>query len=418
MRTTIGKGSLLIIGTIPPPFGGIASHLGHAIRYWSKCGYEVHVKSLHYGVDYSDYVDEGIFVHQITLPFLILFFPLFVLTRPLIFWQILHQAWLAYRITAHTPTFLRILLGTVLCYQILTYHETDLIMAYQAWPPGIEALLLKRYFGTKVVITLFGELGANAERIRQTGTAGQVRAQLRQADHLMAMSRYCARTVRYIELDAPVTVIPYGVNVRHFNCTRETMYIRECHGLSPDQQVVLYVGRLETRLGPQVLIEAAPRILERLPNARIMLVGRDFGLERTLKRRVRELGLEKQLVFAGAVSYDDLALYYAACDVLVYPSVGLWGCGALAALEAMATCKPVVASRIHGIPEIVLDGETGVLVEPGDQSALAKAVINLLKDRVWAEKIGRLGRQRVEQIFDENFVAQQIEEQVVQRMLK
>lgn len=411
------KGRLLIIGTIPPPFGGIASHLGHATRYWNKRGYEIHVKSLHYGVDYSDYVNEGIFIHQITLPFLLFKFPWFLLTHPLEFWQILRQAWFVYRITAHLRAFLRVLFGTVLCYQILTRHEIDLIMAYQAWSPGLEALLLKRFFGVRVVITLFGELGADASRMRQTHTAEQARAQLRQADHLMAMSHYCARTVRHIELDMPVTMIPYGVNVGHFSCTRDATSIRKQHSLLPDQPVVLYVGRLETRLGPQVLIEATPHILEQIPNARIILVGRDFGLERTLKERVKELGLEKQVVFAGAVSYTDLAQYYAACDVFVYPSVGLWGCGALAALEAMAACKPVVASRIHGIPDIVLDGKTGVLVKPGDPPVLTKAIVNVLEDRVQAENMGRLGCQHVEQFFDEDFIAQQIEEQVIQRML-
>jgi len=412
------KGRLLIIGTIPPPFGGIASHLGHAIRYWHEHGYEIHVKSLHYSVDYSDYVDEGIIIHQITLSFFLLSLPWFVFTHPLKFWQILRQAWTVYQITDHTRAFLRVLLGTVLCHQILTHNEIDLIMAYQAWPPGIEALLLKQFFGVKVMITIFGELGADAERMRQTGTGERVRNQLSQVDRLVAMSHYCARTGRYIKLDVPVKMIPYGVNIRHFNCTRDAMPIRKRHGLLPGQPVVLYVGRLETRLGPHVLVEAAPQILAQLPDTRIILIGRDFGLERTLKERVREMGLDKQVIFTGAVSYADLALYYAVCDVFVYPSVGRWGCGALAALEAMATCKPVIASRIHGIPEIVLDGETGVLVQPDDPDALAKAITDMLQDGIRAEKMGRSGRRRVEQVFDEDLIAQRIEEQVIQRVLR
>jgi glycosyltransferase involved in cell wall biosynthesis len=131
------------------------------------------------------------------------------------------------------------------------------------------------------------------------------------------------------------------------------------------------------------------------PGARLLLVGAGAD-DDALRVRAAELGLEALVHFAGF--QDDPAPYLSACDVVLVPSLKE-GLG-FAALEAMALERPVVASNTGGLPEAVADGETGLLVPPGDASALADAVLALIADPTRRAALGRAGRARVEAHFD------------------
>lgn len=158
--------------------------------------------------------------------------------------------------------------------------------------------------------------------------------------------------------------------------------------------VVLQVARLAEVKGQRRLVGALSRL-----DATAVLVGRDLeqggAYERELRREAERLGVSDRVVFAGY--RDDVPALLAGCEVFCLPSrvEGM----PLVVLEAMAQAKPVVATAVGGTPEIVVDGETGLLVPPDDVDALAAALARLLADPELARRIGAAGRARVERDF-------------------
>jgi len=146
--------------------------------------------------------------------------------------------------------------------------------------------------------------------------------------------------------------------------------------------------------GQTYLVQAWPSVLKREPRALLLLVG-DGPEERLLRSRAAELGLGGSVRFLGF--RQDIPSLLALAEALVLPSLNE-GFG-LVLLEAMAMGKPVVASAVGGIPEVVLDGRTGLLVPPADPEALAVAILRLLEDPRAAQRLGEAGRERARESF-------------------
>jgi hypothetical protein len=167
--------------------------------------------------------------------------------------------------------------------------------------------------------------------------------------------------------------------------------------------IILFVGRLERRKGVQVLLQAIPEILRQAPHACLEIVGRDCGAgenqswQQWWERNGSASVPPDHVRFHGQVGEEELARWYGSCDIFVAPS--LFESFGLIYLEAMARGKPVVACRVGGVPEVVLDGETGLLVPPEDPHALAEAILKLLRDRSLCERLGKAGRQRYLDFF-------------------
>jgi glycosyltransferase involved in cell wall biosynthesis/GT2 family glycosyltransferase len=166
---------------------------------------------------------------------------------------------------------------------------------------------------------------------------------------------------------------------------------------------VLFVGRLERRKGIHTLLAAIPEILRRAPKTKFELVGRDIesqgnGIRSWADRwRMNHPLLASHVRFHGEVDDATLRTLYADCDVFVAPS--LYESFGLIFLEAMAHGKPVVGTNAGGIPEVVAHNETGILIPPGDSSALAAAILKLIDDESLRMEFGRAGRARFEQSF-------------------
>ena len=155
------------------------------------------------------------------------------------------------------------------------------------------------------------------------------------------------------------------------------------------QPRLLCIGRLIPIKGHLVLLRALAQARARVPSLTLDIAGRG-PLEPALKEFARELGLEGSVRFLGFVSPIQKAVEEAA--IVVVPSLGE-GFG-MVALEAMERARPVIASAVGGLPEIVADGETGLVVEPGDAEALADAMATLGGDLGRAAAMGRAGRER------------------------
>ena len=158
--------------------------------------------------------------------------------------------------------------------------------------------------------------------------------------------------------------------------------------------VVGTVAHLSPEKGHRTLLEAAPRVISRVPDVHFILVG-GGALVSTLKARVEALGIQKNVTFSGFRSDSEALMKN--FDVFCLPSLSEGLSSAI--LVAMASSLPIVATQVGGIPELVIDGETGILVPPDDADQLAVGLCKVLESPQLREKMGCAGRQRIEETF-------------------
>jgi len=159
--------------------------------------------------------------------------------------------------------------------------------------------------------------------------------------------------------------------------------------------VIVNVGALVAHKGQKFLIEAMPLVVREIPDARLVIFG-EGELRAGLERQVKHLSLEKHVLLPGF--REDVLSLVKSADLFVMSSL-TEGLGS-AVLDAMAMGLAVVGTRAGGIPEAVVPGETGELVEPGEAKPLAAALVKLLKDPALRRTYGEAGRQRVARQFD------------------
>lgn len=218
---------------------------------------------------------------------------------------------------------------------------------------------------------------------------------LRPVDHVIAVSQAQRQTYERIGVpSALMTTVPNGVQPRGPGPGREAA--RAALGLTPDQPVVLTVGRLTVMKGHVHLLDAVPDLVRRFPDLAVVVLGRGH-LEARLRAQVEALGVQHAVHLAG--HRTDARGLLDAADVFVLPSLheGM----PLVLLEAMDAELPVVATRVIGSEQVVVEGETGLLVRPRDSAALGGALSALLADPQRRVDLGRAGHRR----FVRNFTS-------------
>ena len=192
-----------------------------------------------------------------------------------------------------------------------------------------------------------------------------------------------------------IVVIRNGVEMSRFNGPPAGERIRHELGLPRDSRLVVLVSRLARLKGVEQFLEAAAMLKARYPDVRFLIVGEtsrpDAGYFDDLKRMSHALGLQDRVTFTGRRS--DVPAVLSAAAVSVMPSLNEALSNVL--LESMAAAAPVVATRVGGTPEALQDGETGLLVQPGDPTVIASAVSTLLDDRELAVRLGYAARAQI-----------------------
>jgi len=223
-----------------------------------------------------------------------------------------------------------------------------------------------------------------------------LRRMMRDFDAISANSAFTARLVREITGKEAV-VIPYGSTIGdHDIPTVETV-----RGAKGKPATILFVGRLIERKGVPFLIEAMAHLKQHTP-VKLNIVGTG-SRQAALERMAAEQGVQDDIHFLGRVSSQELARLYATCDAFVLPSIvdrhgDTEGLGVVL-LEAMSYGRPVVASDVGGIPDIVRHESTGLLVPEKDTPALVQALKRLLTDEGLAERLGLAGQAYVRAHF-------------------
>jgi glycosyltransferase involved in cell wall biosynthesis len=268
--------------------------------------------------------------------------------------------------------------------------------------------------GTKAAIAL-GNAGhrrpyvvstVHSSRIRSADDRETIQILTPEMDQLIAVSKAIERKIAAEHRDgAPVRLIYNGVDLDRYDHQEPCCTLRDEYGMEPGSQIVGVVARLEPEKGHQTLIEAWPLVLSEVPDAYLLIVG-----EGSRRDELEQLAAGKRVahrvVFTGR--RDDVPAVTAALDIAVLPSHR--EAQGLSILEAMALSRPVVASDVGGIPEMIEDGVTGLLVEHDRPDLLAAAIVRLLKDHTLADTIARAGHDLVHDRFCIEIMVKAVEE--------
>ena len=220
------------------------------------------------------------------------------------------------------------------------------------------------------------------------------------ADMLIANSRVCAESYsQYISKDQGVEIIYNAVDAEQFHpegrCNLKSQF-----NIRNGEFVIGQVAQITPDKGQDVFIRALAQVVKTYPNVRALIVGdtviddSDWFLNK-LKQLVKELDLIDKVTFSGFIK--DIVDMYRCLDLVVLPSESE-GFGRTIA-EAMAMSKPVVATKVGGLPELILEGETGFLVPSGDSNALAYSILKIIESPDLARTIGINGRKMVKEKF-------------------
>jgi len=198
--------------------------------------------------------------------------------------------------------------------------------------------------------------------------------------------------------ETKVTVIPNAVDAERFSMNGQADPDLQVHLGTAGKTVLGFIGSFYAYEGLDLLLDAMPRVLEEVPNVRVLLVG-GGPQEHRLRERVEELGLGDVVIFTGRVPHDTVQNYYNLVDVFVYPRLPMRLTDLvtpLKPLEAMAQGRLVLASDVGGHRELIQPGVNGELFRAGDAADLATAILGLLRNRDHWPSLHEGGRQFVE----------------------
>lgn len=203
-----------------------------------------------------------------------------------------------------------------------------------------------------------------------------------------------------------------GVDIDKFNPNVNGDIIKERHGIA-SKKIILFVGALDTPhffKGVDFLLESFSKIVD--DNVRLVIVG-DGDLKSHYINIAKQKGLEDRTIFAGRVSNEDLPEYYAACDLVVLPSITMGEAFGMVLIEAMATGKPVISSNMPGIRTVIEDNKNGFLVEPKNVDALSSKIQFLLDNDSLCKNFGINGRRKVEEKYSWNIIGKKLDEVLI-----
>jgi len=286
------------------------------------------------------------------------------------------------------------------------------IIAGKWWPAGLAGWLVRRRTGLPYVVIAHDcetvLVGTNilkwpGQHLVIRGAAGGA-----------AVSHYAASNLQRRGLPEERIALVYGgVNPRAFAVDEQDVAELRTRFSDRGQPILLTVARLVHSKGHSQVIAALPQVLEQVGEVKYVIVG--SGPDEThLQQLVEQEGLAKFVTFCGEVTDSELGALYHAADLFIMPSRDMNGkCReglGLAYLEAGLCGLPAIGSRNGGIPDAIVDGETGLLVNPEDPAQIADAIIRLISDEALARRLGQNARRRVLDDFTWERVAERFQD--------
>lgn len=289
--------------------------------------------------------------------------------------------------------------GMLHLFRLHRKHRFDLIHAFWLLPNGFVGAVISKLCKVPLMVAL---RGSDIFIAKQNPVfKAMARWTLKQASMVTSVTPAFFPDLETFGVPAGKRrLIPNGSHPRLFPTPphSELVALRQ-ELLIPEGDVVIFaLGRIVLKKGFDLLIQALPLVQKKVPNVTVIIGGDGTDLGR-LKMLVKELGVSASVRFPGTINRPDVPAYFHLCDIFTLPAIfdpkgNVDGCPNVI-LEAMACGKPVVASDISGIPVIVKEGETGILVEEKNVTELASALVALLTDKTKREQFGLAGQQRI-----------------------
>lgn len=278
--------------------------------------------------------------------------------------------------------------------KILKKEKISTIHAHWILPQGFLGVVFKKIYKIPLIITVHaGDIFPLNNRFLKK----IAKFSLDNCDYCTVNSTATKKAVLEISNRIrDIRIIPMGVDLRLFNPNKKNKSIK--NKLKIKKQVLLTVGRLAEKKGFKYLIKAMPAVLKKFPEAKLIIVGSGPEKEDLIKLS-NELKINKNIIFTGELQNKILPEYYATADVFILPSIitktgDTEGLGVVL-LEAIASGTAVIGSGVGGIPDIIKNGKTGLLVKQKNPGELAKAIIKLLSDNNLRKRLIKNGQRHI-----------------------
>lgn len=382
-ETTDSKRILMLAWEYPPRIiGGLARVVWALSKELAEAGHDVHVVTADHPGTAEHELDGKVHVHRVKTQ------------------------------SDTTPDFLtwvnRLNIG-MLQYAIRLHREKpfDVVHAHD-WMVTDAAWVLKSGFDLPVVSTIHA-----TEQGRMGGVHTDMQRYVNQMEwrltfeswKVIVNSKHMREELKGL-FNVPedkIELVPNGTDPSHFDFEFDPRHLRN-EFAAEHQRIVLYVGRLVNEKGVQVLLEAAPMVLQHYPGTQFLIVGTGYFMDE-LKSRARATGVDHNVRFLGYVGDDELLRLYKIADVVAIPS--LYEPFGIVALEGMAANVPVVVSDVGGLRDFVEHMETGVTTYAGNPQSLAWGILEVLRNPDLAEKLKKTAFSRVQNVYNWKSIARQ-----------
>jgi glycosyltransferase involved in cell wall biosynthesis len=288
--------------------------------------------------------------------------------------------------------------------KIIKNFKPDVIHAHWILPQGFVAALAYKMTGVPFVVTTHG---GDIYGLQSRFVSALKGYTLRNAVTVTVVSKDIQNTIKHrFGEDIHTDIISMGVDSKLFNPNKKNNLLKEQYGIAGP--FLLFVGRLTEKKGAKYLIRAMPEIHKEFPESKLLIIGTG-ETEHELIQLTNSIGLEKQVVFTGAIPNKELPGYFATADIFIGPSVTASGGDTegfgLTFVEASMSGCIVVGTNVGGITDIIEDGETGFLVQEKNPQAIAEVLVNILQDKQHHVNMHKNAREKMIARFDWQSIA-------------
>ena len=274
-------------------------------------------------------------------------------------------------------------------------HQIDVLHAHFTLPGGLIGVITRKITSKPLVVTAHGY---DITCIRNLGYGlicnsflrKIVKKTLKSVDKIIAVSKSVKKRINQLSVrDNKIKVIYNGVDLKRFCLSREILErsnILKHNKNWINKKIILNVGSLVPVKGQKYLIDAMKDVIKEFPDSLLLICG-NGPLKKDLKELANRFGLQDYIKLMGTIHPKDMPLYYTIADVFILSSI-IEG-HPISLLEAMAYSKPIIATKVGGIPETIKSRKNGILVKQQSSKDLAEAICTVLRDKKLAEAMGR-----------------------------
>ncbi|MBO06271.1 MAG: hypothetical protein CMI58_04465 [Parcubacteria group bacterium] len=281
--------------------------------------------------------------------------------------------------------------------RLLKKEDIDIIHAHWIIPQGFLAYVANKLTKKQYVVTAHA---GDVFPLKNNIFKKLAKATLKNSSYCTVNSSYTKKAVNNIGKTIRIGVIPMGVNLKYFNIKNKSDFLKRNFKA---KHIILFVGRLAEKKGLEYLIKAMPEVIRKFRNTKLLVIGKGPA-ENKLKQLTKKLDPDRKIIFLGKMSNEQLPKYYASSDIFVGPSIttksgDTEGLG-IVFLEAISSGIPVIGTNVGGIPDIIKNNKTGLLVEQKNPKELSKAIIKMISDNKLRKKLQYNAYQHIKELYN------------------